>query len=70
MRAAWSGHLVADHRCVADERVLMPFVDRERLAALSRAWPRELGEGGGGYHWEGAGEQLLSTEFSQDEILF
>jgi hypothetical protein len=55
---------------VADEWVLVSFVDREGLATLSCARPGELGEGGSGYHWKGAGEQLLSAEFSQDEILF
>jgi hypothetical protein len=55
---------------VADEWVLVAFVDREGLAALSRTRPGELGERRRGYDWESAGEQLLSTEFSQDEILF
>jgi hypothetical protein len=55
---------------MADEWVLVPFVDREAFTALRRARPGELGEGGGGYDWERAGEQLLSAEFSHDETLF
>jgi hypothetical protein len=55
---------------VADEWVLMAFVDRKRLATPSGVRPSELGERGCGYDWKGAGEQLLSAEFSQDEILF
>jgi hypothetical protein len=55
---------------VADERVLVAFVDGERLTASSGARPGELRKRGRGYDWEGAGEQLLSAEFSQDEILF
>jgi len=68
--AAGSGNLVADHCRVADKWVLVAFVDRERLAASSGARPGELGERGRGYDWKRAGEQLLSAEFSQDEILF
>jgi hypothetical protein len=55
---------------MADERVLMSFVDGERLAALRGVGPGELGERGRGYDGKRAGKQLLSTEFSQDEILF
>jgi hypothetical protein len=69
MRAARCRHVRADHRGVAEHRVVVAHVRREALA-VGGARPGELGERGRGDERQPARDDLLAREFSHGETYF